>query len=216
MGQASRQNPQRMQGPYTWASTSARVKKRMPGVVLVIGTFRSEMANPIIGPPTTTLRRSSVTPPRYWTISEIWDPILTHILAGRTIPFPVIVAYSGLISLPEQPKRKASSLICQPMVSHSPVCKLHTQRINSLKSSIICTAPNQLFSLIVSRHTRLTIWCRRGFWNAFLSTVTKAETKTKCWMQNESPRCTILCGAFFLILSWDLFVPVHLMLLVLS
>jgi len=133
-----------------------------------------------------------------------------------TIPFPVIVAYSGLISLPEQPKRKASSLICQPMVSHSPVCKLHTQRINSLKSSIICTAPNQLFSLIVSRHTHLTIWCRRGFWNAFLSTVTKAETKTKCWMQNESPRCTILCGAFFLILSWDLFVPVHLMLLVLS
>ncbi len=71
-----------------------------------------------------------------------------------TTPFPDIAAYGGLLSLPEQPKRKASSLICQPMVSHSPVCKLHTHRINSLKASIICTAPNQLFRLIGSRHTR--------------------------------------------------------------
>ena len=74
-----------------------------------------------------------------------------------TIPFPVIAAYGGLLSLPEQPKRKSISLICCFMVSHPPVCRLHTHEYKSLKSSIICTASNHLFWLIGSRHTRSAI-----------------------------------------------------------
>jgi uncharacterized membrane protein len=41
-------------------------------------------------------------------------------------------------------------------------------------------------------YQRAAIWCRRGFWNAFLSTVEKAGARTCRRLRNESPRCTYI------------------------
>jgi hypothetical protein len=41
-------------------------------------------------------------------------------------------------------------------------------------------------------YQRAAIWCRRGFWNAFLSTVENAGTRTCRRMRNVSPRCTYI------------------------
>ena len=90
-GHALTQRPQRIHGEGSFSATSSFVSASSEEDVLVIGTLRSNMANPIIGPPEIILAGSVAKPPPSSTSSAWLAPSLTLTFTGVLNASPVSV-----------------------------------------------------------------------------------------------------------------------------
>ncbi len=90
-GQASTQDPQRMQGMVGRLLVSFLVSARMPFIPLTTGTWTSGSGLPIIGPPMRMRSGSSEKPPQWSIRAETGVPKGTRRLAGFLMAPPLTV-----------------------------------------------------------------------------------------------------------------------------